>query len=168
MIPPSVLVLGLGNDLLTDDAVGLQVVRAARTRLAPDSTIWVRESMEMGLALLDEIAGFDALVLVDSVQTGAKPPGHIYEFSLDVLAGRHNTAPHFVDVGTTLALGRQFGLAMPQSGLIVAIEVADPFTVCMKLTSTVATAVPRAARLVTQRAREFSRCASSCTAARMS
>ncbi len=151
----SVLVLGLGNDLLTDDAVGLQVVRTAGPRLAGCPGIAVRETMEMGLALLDEIAGFDALVLVDSIQTGEAPAGHIHEIALAALAGRHNTAPHFVGVGETLALGGALGLPMPTRGRILAIEVTDPFTLGLCLTPTVAETVPLAADLAVERALEF-------------
>lgn len=68
-----ILVLGLGNDILTDDAVGLLVARAVAERLRDRPQIAVRETTEMGLALLDEIADFDALILVDAVQTGRVP-----------------------------------------------------------------------------------------------
>lgn len=155
MTSPSVLVLGLGNDLLTDDAVGLHVVRAVRAALADVPAISVRETMEMGLALLDEIAGFEALLLVDSVQTGRAPPGYVHELAFDALVGRRNAGPHFVGIGETLALGRLVGLAMPERGRIVAIEVEDPFTLGTRLTPDVAAAVPRAVEQVVELAREL-------------
>lgn len=157
MRPPSVLVLGLGNDLLTDDAVGLRVVRAVHHLLGPVSDISVRETMEMGLALLDEIVGCNVLILVDSLQTGRTPPGHVHEMALSSLIGRHNSGPHFLGVGETLALGRRLGLAIPETGRIFAIEVADPFTLGANLTPEVAEAVPHAAALVARYARKFSR-----------
>lgn len=150
-----VLILGLGNDLLTDDAVGLHVARAVRLRLRGEPGIEIRETMEMGLALLDEIVGCESLVLVDSVETGRAPPGHIHEFALDALAGRRHTALHFLGVGETLTLGRKLGLAMPQQGRIFAIEVADPFTLGTELTAAVAQAVPAAANRIVERALEM-------------
>jgi len=154
-VPRTVLVLGLGNDLLSDDAVGLHVARAVREELRDDPAIMVRETTEMGLALLDEIVGCDALVLVDAIETGAAPPGFIREIALDALAGRHNTAPHFLGVGETLAFGRRLGLAMPERGKIFAIEVKDPFTLGTALTPAVAAAVPSAAARVAACARAF-------------
>jgi hydrogenase maturation protease len=150
-----ILVLGLGNDLLTDDAVGLHVARAVRAKLTDEPRVVVRETMEMGLALLDEIAGFDALVLVDSIQTETAPAGRIHEFDLAALGGRRITAPHFVGVTETLALGRTLGLAMPQEVRIVAVEVADPFTLGTQLTPAVERAVEVAAPCVTKRVREL-------------
>ena len=150
-----VLVLGLGNDLLTDDAVGLHVAGAVREKLAGAPGITVRETTEMGLALLDEIAGHHALVLVDAIETGVAPPGFIHEIELECLAGRHNGGPHFVGVGETLALGRKLGLAVPERGRIFAIEVADPFTLGTVLTPAVADAVGRAVERIAACAREL-------------
>jgi hydrogenase maturation protease len=148
-----VLVLGLGNDILTDDAVGLHVTRAARARLGDTPAIIVRETTEMGLALLDEIAGHEALVLVDAVQTGRAPPGSLHEIVPGALAGLGTTSPHFLGVGETLALGATLGLVMPRTVRIVGIEVADARTLGEGLTPAVAAAVPGAAARVTALAR---------------
>ena len=133
--------LGLGNDILTDDAVGLLVARAVAERVGEEREIAVRETIEMGLALLDEIADFDALILVDSVQTGRAPPGHIHECDIADLPQVTATSPHFVGVGETLALGRRLGLAMPRRVRVIAIEVADPFTLGTQPTTVVQEAV---------------------------
>jgi hydrogenase maturation protease len=151
----TVLVLGLGNDLLTDDAVGLRVARLAGKRLAGHPRIVVRETMEMGLALLDEIVGFDALVLVDSVQTGRAPAGHVHEFGGEALVGHRLSAPHFLGVAETLALGESLGFAMPRSVRVVAVEVTDPFTMGMAMTAAVEEALEGAAARVVERAAEL-------------
>jgi len=75
-----VLVLGLGNDILGDDAVGLNIAREIRKRLSASDPMEVRETCEMGLSLLDDIVGFEELVLLDAVQTGRAPPGFVHEF----------------------------------------------------------------------------------------
>jgi len=150
-----VLVLGLGNDLLTDDAVGLHVARAAGARLAGDPGVVVRETMEMGLALLDEIVGFDGLVIADSIQTGRAPAGHIHVFDQGALASRRISAPHFLGVAETLALGERLAMAMPRHVCIIAIEVADPFTLARRMTSSVEQAVDTAAARVAEQVHEF-------------
>jgi hydrogenase maturation protease len=151
---PRVLVLGLGNDILTDDAVGLHVVQAARELLAGEREIEVKATTEMGLALLDEIAGRESVVLVDSVQTGQAPPGHIHELGPEALSRVLTTSPHFLGIGETLALGKLLGLAMPQAVRIFAIEVADPFTLGTQMTSAVESAVAAAAERVAAAARD--------------
>ena len=157
-----VLVLGLGNDILTDDAVGLHVARAVRSALADEADVAVEETTEMGLALLDAIADREALVLVDAVQTGRAPFGHIHEFSSADLSGVLTTSPHFLGVGETLALGRSLGLTMPRDVRILAIEVADPLTLGEELTPAVAAAVKAAAERVVELARSFAYAAASC------
>jgi hydrogenase maturation protease len=148
----SVLVLGLGNDLLGDDAVGLHVARAAHARLAGVADCAVRETPEVGLALLDEIVGCQHLLLVDAIETGTAPPGFIHEFDADSLAGRRIAAPHFVGIVETLAMGRTLGLAMPRDVQIFAIEVKDAFTVRVALTPDVQRAVAVAVDRVSARA----------------
>lgn len=152
MTPP-VLVLGLGNDILTDDAVGLHIVERLRTPLAAEPDIELRATTEMGLALLDEIADRQCLVLVDSVQTGKVPVGHLHEMDPAGLSGVLTTAPHFLGIRETLALGHLLGLPMPRRVRIVAVEVADPYTLGTTLSPAVAGAVAAAADRVAAIAR---------------
>jgi hydrogenase maturation protease len=146
--PANVLVLGLGNDILTDDAVGLRIVDSLRPHFAADPEVELKTTTEMGLALLDEIADREALVLVDAVQTGRVPAGHVSEIDPADLTGPLTTVPHFLGLRETLALGALLGLPMPRRVRIVAVEVADPFTLGTELTPAVAAAVPQAAEKV--------------------
>ncbi|HOY60761.1 MAG TPA: hydrogenase maturation protease, partial [Verrucomicrobiota bacterium] len=107
-----ILVLGLGNDILCDDAIGLRVVREVRRQLRPDEEIDVEETEEMGLCLLDYISGYRGLVLVDSIQRGTISAGEVHEIRADDLRTLSNSAPHFLGIGETLALGRELGLPM--------------------------------------------------------
>jgi hydrogenase maturation protease len=142
------LVLGLGNDILSDDAVGLKVAAKVRRGLPAKADVEVLEVCEMGLALLDLIVGCRELILIDSIQTGAATPGTLHEIT-DVKAPTHRAgSPHFLGVGETLALGRWLELPMPDRVRVLAIEVADPFTLSTELTPAVAAAVPKAARRV--------------------
>ncbi len=138
----SVLVLGLGNDILTDDAVGLEVVREVGDRLHGEEGIDVRCTMEMGLALLDEITGYAALVLVDAVKTGRATPGHLHEMAVRDLEVLRSVTPHFLGIGETLALGRLLHLPMPGEVRIFGIEVQDTRTLGTALTAGVSAAVP--------------------------
>ena len=156
--PESVLVLGLGNDLLGDDAVGLHVARAVAMRLAGIGGCAVRETIEMGLALLDEMTGHEHLLLVDSIETGAAP-GFVHEFDAECLKGRRIGAPHFVGIAETLELGRLLGVAMPRDVRIFAIEVRAAYTVGVSLTPAVQQAVAEAADLISARAIDLVRAA---------
>jgi hydrogenase maturation protease len=154
---PRILVLGLGNDILTDDAVGLRIAEAVRKLLAGDPDIEVKITTEMGLALLDEIADRESVVLVDSVQTGEASPGAIHEIDSLDLTRVLTTAPHFLGIGETLALGKMLGLAMPRDVRIFAVEVVDPYTLGTAMTPAVAGSVAPAAERVAAQARKFAR-----------
>lgn len=142
--PRPILALGLGNDILSDDAIGLLVARQLRRDLGEHPTIEVRETTEMGLALLDFLTGREAVLLVDAIQTGTVPPGSLLELDPSGREGRTGRNPHFLGVGETLALGHQLGLPMPRRTKILAVEVADPFTLGTTLTPPLQDALPRA------------------------
>jgi len=139
---PKVLVLGLGNDLLTDDGVGLYVARELPRQLAGHPSIHVRGTTEMGLALLDFLMGYDAALLVDSIQTGRAPPGFVHELDAASLKQLTGGTPHFLGVGETLALGRHLNMPMPAHVRIFAVEVEDPFTLGTELTPALQAVLP--------------------------
>jgi hydrogenase maturation protease len=137
------LLLGLGNDLLTDDAIGLRVVAEVRRLLNDHQTISVDESSEMGLALLDLVVGYETLIIVDAIQTNKAPPGFVHQLEGDDLNALPAVSPHFLGIGELLALGRELGLAVPTQVKIFAVEVQDPFNVGTRLTPTLDAALPR-------------------------
>ena len=94
--PKRVLILGLGNDILSDDAVGLLVARRLKHELSRFPGIAVLESSEMGLALLDFITGYSAVLIIDSIQTGQAAAGSVHELDgshrVEVLRHRNRQA----------------------------------------------------------------------------
>jgi hydrogenase maturation protease len=136
------LVLGLGNDILSDDAVGLHIAQQLRARLADRPNVDVIETCEMGLSLLDFMDGYRQVLIVDSVQTGKVPAGQMHEIEASELKTLPEMSPHFLGIGEVLSLGTALGLNVPQRVKILAIEVADPFTVSTTMTPAICQAVP--------------------------
>lgn len=156
------LLLGLGNDILGDDSIGLRVVRELRrTHLVtsprskapeePPVTLDIVETSEAGLALLDAISGYDEVILVDAVRTGAQPAGYLHEVEGEDLPQSALGSPHFLGVPETLALGHALGLPMPARVLVFAVEVADPHTLSTSLTPAVEKALPHIVRTLRDR-----------------
>ena len=79
---PATLILGMGNPILSDDAVGLRLAAELRGRLRdrPD-LVRVEDCMVGGLSLLDLLAGFDRLIVLDSIKTAGGTAGMWYRFS---------------------------------------------------------------------------------------
>lgn len=154
-MPPRLLILGLGNDLLTDDAIGLRVVRALRPELAHLPNLGLEDTTEMGLALLDHLTGWAAAFIVDSIQTDRADPGFVHELDASLWRQLTGGSPHFLGVGETLALGRQLGLPMPETVRIFAVETQDPFTLGTRMTPALEAALPGIVERIGRAAREW-------------
>jgi hydrogenase maturation protease len=151
-----ILLLGLGNDVRSDDVVGLMVVREVE-KLCKVEGLEVAESPEMGLALLDYVigpnhgadSGYDDLILVDSIQTGKHQPGTVIELEeKDLKILPTGKSPHYVGIPEVMAMGREMNLPMPKRFKIFAIEVRDPFSISTDVCPDVMRAVPVAAKNV--------------------
>jgi len=143
------LVLGLGNPVVSDDAVGLRVAAELRRRLAERPDIEVSEDYWGGLRLMERMIGFDRAVVVDAICTGA-PPGTIHRLSPGDIATQRSASAHDVNLPTALAFGRQCGAHLPPDAeiVLVGIEAEDILTFGEQLTPAVEQAVPRAVEAV--------------------
>ena len=137
------LVMGLGNDLITDDAIGLLIARRLHKLWDGHPDIDVIESGEMGLGLLDHVCGYQDLVLVDAVQSRQVPPGHLHDLGVGHLPVLPGVSPHFMGVGEILALGQALGMPVPKRVRILAVEALDLHTMGTALTKPLQDALPR-------------------------
>jgi len=146
MHAPKTLVLGLGNDLLADDAVGI----VAAQRLGPllRGRADVVASPLHGLALLDLFIGYDRAVVIDAIQTGRCRPGTIMEIDPKELRSAPAPSPHFAGLPEMLALSRRLGVHFPNAVRIVAVEVADLLTIGAGMTPAVRHVLPELCRYV--------------------
>jgi hydrogenase maturation protease len=136
------LVLGLGNELLSDDAVGLLAVRALAREVEPGDDVEIVETALSGLALLDYFIGFDRALILDSICTGRHPAGTVTEISPSDLTAVGAPSPHFAGLPELLALARRLELKFPSEIRILAVETADPYTLGGRLTPAVEQALP--------------------------
>lgn len=67
----SALILGLGNRLMTDDAVGPLAIERLAARDLPDARLF--DGGTMGLSILPEIENADALIAIDAARLGGAP-----------------------------------------------------------------------------------------------
>ncbi len=141
--PEKTLVLGLGNPILSDDAVGIKVAQGIRERLGERETVDMREANVGGLRILDVIVGYDRVILIDSIKTGNGKPGELYRLNPDDLSFTvRASSPHDVNFATALEIGRQQGLAIPHQIEIYAVEVEENQTFGENLTPEVERVVP--------------------------
>ena len=159
-------VLCLGNELISDDALGIVAARRLLRRLAVagtplrpgpslDPAVTVRafelprvgpvevvETALTGMYLLEAVVGASRLIVVDTVVTGATDPGTVLELKESDLAGPRGGSPHYIGLLETLDLARALGLEVPADVVIVAVEAGDHTTVGGEMTAPVGAAVP--------------------------
>jgi hydrogenase maturation protease len=133
------LVLGLGNELAGDDAIGPLVVRALRDEL--DGVADVVESSASGLALIEVFAGYDRAVVVDSIVTGRNPPGTVTDKGLEDVGRVVAPSLHQAGLAELAAVAGRLGLGFPSRTRVLAVEVADPYTLGVGLSPSVASAL---------------------------
>jgi hydrogenase maturation protease len=129
------LVLGLGNELISDDGLGLLAVRRLKEQNGTSAEII--ECGLCGMALLDILVGFDRAIIVDAVKTGRQAPGAIYELNPEDLGPVFAPSPHYSGLPELLDTAAQLGLDFPSEIKIFAMEVADPYTIGGGLTKQV-------------------------------
>lgn len=142
-----VLILGLGNPLLGDDGIGMRITtELAGVRLP--AGVSVRQGGIAGLGLLDLIAGFQRVIVVDAAEMGC-PPGHVVRFtSADVQfkTAKALLSPHQIGLGEVLALAEALGVAPPE--LVIIGVQPDQTEVGAGLSPEVEGAIPAIIELV--------------------
>ena len=138
------LVIGLGNTLLTDDGVGIYVARELARRL-PE--VEVKESSVGGLELLDTIRGWDHVILIDAIMTGAQP-GILMKVRAEELRGGSAMTRHQVSLPEALALGKAMKMELPEIVTIYAVEVRDVTTFGESCTPAIEKKIPEIAEQI--------------------
>lgn len=146
------LVVGLGSPILTDDGVGVHVVRAVAEQCQRDDVTFAEASVG-GLRLLDVIAGYERVILVDAIRTPDGKPGDIHRLHPnDLRASLHSSSTHDLSLPGALALGRGMGMVLADDAaiVIIAIEAEDVLTFGEECTPVVQVAISTAVDMVLQ------------------
>lgn len=90
-----VLVLGIGNLIMSDDGVGVRVVQLLQERYRFPEEVTLLDGGTLGLDLLPRLEGVERLLVVDAVETGGAP-GTLLRLSGDdiPLALETKVSPH--------------------------------------------------------------------------
>jgi hydrogenase maturation protease len=135
-------IIGLGNELLSDDGVGIRVVEELKKRRFTRPVVF-EELAIGGLELLDYLVGFEECMIVDAIASGKEPAGTLFRFVQSPddeplkLASSHQ-----IDLGQVLSLARLLGARLPERVTVYGVEVTDTTTFREGLTEDVARAVP--------------------------
>ena len=140
------LILGVGNPMISDDGFGVAAVRELAKEPLPDG-VEVVDGGTAGLALTDIIEEAEQVLILDSADM-RKPPGTVVEFSPDEvrnMAAERPLSLHQSDLLGTLRLMEQLGACPPAR--IIAVQPAN-LQYGTELSEEVQAALPHVRRLV--------------------
>ena len=148
------LVLGLGNPILSDDGVGLQVTSQLKSAVdLPDVSI--SDTELGGINLLELLIGYERAIIVDAIKTPEGEPGQIYQLSSESLhATRHTDSTHGISFASLIELGRKLHLALPRDIILFGIEAGDVSTFGEDCSPAVKRAIPVCVEKVRQKLNE--------------
>ena len=141
-----VVVLGIGNIILSDEGVGVRAAEALEATYELPDYVEVIDGGTAGMELLGPLSGVDLLLVLDAVTAGGAP-GTIVK-----LAGREvpvffrsKLSPHQVSICDVLA-GLEFSGELPRDLVLIGVE-PESMELGLELTPTVAARLPEMAAM---------------------
>lgn len=147
--PKTIVVLGVGNTLMSDEAVGVRVIEGLVLRAGEFPTVEFIDGGTAGLALLSLIEGYAGLITVDAASMD-EPPGSVRTFegeAMDAFLGTRSRSAHDIGLDDLLNAQRIRGL-LPERRALVGIQ-PERLNLGENLSPPVATALPTAIAAVT-------------------
>lgn len=137
-----VVVLGVGNILMSDEGVGVHAVTALAERYAIPDEVEIIDGGTAGMDCLDRIAEADLLLIADCVRKQGRAPGFITRLADAEINAWFNTkiSPHQVGLSDVLAACSFHGIS-PKRVVLVGVQ-PESFDTSMELTPTVAAVLP--------------------------
>ena len=117
-----ILVLGIGNILLQDEGIGVHLVERLRAGWRLPAQVRVLDGGTSGMALLDDIAACEHLLIVDCARLDG-PAGRVHEFHGEAVPAffQQRISPHQIGLSDLLAAAALID-AVPAGLSLVAIE----------------------------------------------
>jgi len=118
---PTTVVVGLGNELLCDEGVGIHVLGELEKRSLPTGTTLIDAGTAVD-TLWDELVAVDRLIIVDAVEGGGAP-GSVYQYRYDECpeTRRARLSGHEVGLRDKLASLGLMGCDLPEV-VVIGIE----------------------------------------------
>ena len=145
--PASVLILGVGNIILSDEAVGVRAVEALIAAYDLPTGVRALDAGTSSMEMLGDIANVDLLIVVDALKAG-KPQGTLLRLGGDEVPVffRQRLSPHQIGLCDVLA-SLEFAGSRPRDMVVIGVE-AENFALGLELTPAIAARVPELVAMV--------------------
>lgn len=130
----SILILGIGNQIRADDAIGIFVAKRLGELIS--DRVDVKYTSLAGLSLLQLMEGYNRVVLIDSISTKDGRPGTVYRLGKDDFKACFDPySSHQLGLGMAVELAQKLGIMFPQELIIYAVEVKPDDRFCDRMSS---------------------------------
>lgn len=125
-----IVIVGLGNSILSDDAVGIKISQKIENklhgiRLPEDIQLKVTQNESGGWDVLDVVEGYDILILIDAITGQALSPGDMKWFSPKVYGSLRLSGFHSMDIFSALEMAKTYQFHVPTQIYILGIGIND-------------------------------------------
>ena len=122
------IIIGLGNDILTDDGIGIKLCHEMRNRFANGNIDFETVSIG-GLEILEFIQDYSTVIFIDAIKTENGIPGSVYYFTpIDFKETSNLSNLHDVSFITALEIGKKLNYNIPPNIHIIAVEIIEDLT----------------------------------------
>jgi hydrogenase maturation protease len=145
-----ILVLGMGNDILTDDGIGIKLTRLLEENYPLSNIIYDTLSLG-GLEIIEYIKDFKTVIILDAIKTLDGVPGTVYSFvPEDFKETTHLSNIHDISFLTSLKLAEKLDIQVPQNIHIIAVEIVEDMVFSSDFTPQIQERYPQIIKEVTE------------------
>ena len=149
-----IIVLGVGNILLTDEGVGVRVVEKLQRDFDLPTEVVVIDGGTTGMEMLEDLSNADHIIIIDAVRSGNTPASIIKLVGEQVpVFFKTKLSPHQIGLSDVLATLELIG-EQPGGVTVIGIEPVSLET-GMSLTPQVDAVLPELVNLVVSELRQL-------------
>ena len=133
------LIIGLGNPIMGDDAIGCKCAEAIQAELNPSGfeSIEVDQFFRGGISLMERMIGYDRVLIIDSISGTGRKPGTITPLTLAEIPSYTVNSPHDGSLKNAIDFGLTIGAHLPYQVDILAVEIEPKFEFSEQLSTPV-------------------------------
>jgi hydrogenase maturation protease len=142
------IILGVGNQILGDDGVGVHVANELKKRIQ-DPDITIDEAITGGMNLLDLLLDYDKAIIIDAVKSETGENGEVKRIPLSDFSTIHSCNPHDVSLVEAIEMAKKLGeTRIPKEIIVIGIMMKQiPCEFGEKLSKNINAAVPKAVEM---------------------
>lgn len=151
-----ILVLGIGNPILGNDAAGILAIRELKRMFKRFNVnnVYFDESSDGGFRLAEKMLGYDKVIIIDTIKDNeSTEEGTVRVIDLYELMKKNENMwlanPHDADLITAMKiLSSAFKDEMPREVIIYGIKISSSFTFSEQLSDSVRNAIKKVVKMI--------------------